>query len=117
MSISRQPRAVARGIRKFCADAGCRKIFEADVSERLGLCVAISECIKPELKYAVKLGLIPVSIMGKEDRPSPERFVSKLLKQSEAIALFEAVKGHRLDLSVIIAASYGLRRSEVVGLR
>jgi len=73
--------------------------------------------ISAALKYAVKLGVIPFTIMGKVDRPSPERFVGKFLKQSEAVALFEAVKGHKLELSVIIAAFYGLRRSEVVGLR
>ena len=35
-------------IKKFCADAGYRKTFEADVSEKLGLCVDISARIKPE---------------------------------------------------------------------
>ena len=33
------------------------------------------------------------------------------------VKLFEAVKGHRLELGVIIGAFYGLRRSEIVGLR
>ena len=35
-------------IKKFCADAGYRKTFEADVLEKLGLDVDISERIKPE---------------------------------------------------------------------
>lgn len=73
--------------------------------------------ISKALKYAVKKGLIPYSVMNKVDRPKPERFVGKFLKQSEAIALFEAVKGHKLELGVILGAFYGLRRSEVVGLR
>lgn len=69
------------------------------------------------LKYAVKKGLIEHTVMDKVDRPSPERFVGKFLKQSEVVALFEAVKGHKLELGVILGTFYGLRRAEVVGLR
>lgn len=69
------------------------------------------------LKYAVKKNLIPYTIMDKVDRPKAERFVGKFLKQSEAVALFEAVKGHKLELGVILGAFYGLRRAEIVGLR
>jgi transposase len=35
-------------IRRFCADAGYRKTFEADVAEALGLGVDISQRVKPE---------------------------------------------------------------------
>jgi len=73
--------------------------------------------ISKAIKYAVKKSYIPHSIMDKVIRPSTERFVGKFLKQSETVKLFEAVKGHRLELGVIFGAFYGLRRSEVVGLR
>ena len=73
--------------------------------------------ISKALKYAVKKGLIPYSIMDKVDRPKPERFVGKFLKQSEAVELFDAVKGHKIELGVILGAFYGLRRAEIVGLR
>jgi len=73
--------------------------------------------ISKALKYAVQKDYIPYSIMGKVKRPKPERYVGKFLKQSEAVELFEAVKGHRLELGVIFGAFYGLRRSEIVGLR
>jgi integrase len=43
--------------------------------------------------------------------------VGKFLKQSEAIELFDAVKGKKLELGVILGAFYGLRRAEIVGLR
>jgi integrase len=39
------------------------------------------------------------------------------MKQSEMVKLFEAVRGHRLELGVILGAFYGLRRSEIIGLR
>gem|GEM_PF-54510 len=73
--------------------------------------------INSALKYAVQKDYISVSVMNKVKRPKPDRFVGKFLKESETIALFEAVKGHRLELGVIFGAFYGLRRSEVVGLR
>ena len=73
--------------------------------------------ISKALKYAVKKKMIPYSIMNNVDRPKPERFVGKFLKQSEVVDLFEAVKGHKLELGVILGAFYGLRRAEIVGLR
>ena len=69
------------------------------------------------LKYAVEKGWITHSVMNKVKRPKAERFVGKFLKQSEAVELFEAVKGHKLELGVILGAFYGLRRGEVVGLK
>ena len=69
------------------------------------------------LKYAVKMNYIPHTLMDKVNRPSTKRFVGQFLKQSETIKLFETVKGHRLELGVIFGAFYGLRRSEIVGLR
>jgi len=72
--------------------------------------------ISKALKYAVERQYIPHSVMDRVKHPKLERFVGKHLKQSEAIKLFEAVKGHRLELGVIFGAFYGLRRSEVVGL-
>ena len=73
--------------------------------------------ISKALKYAVKEGMIPYSVMGNVDRPKAERFVGKFLRQSEAVKLFEAVKGHRLELCVMLGAFYGLRRAEILGLR
>lgn len=55
--------------------------------------------------------------MDKVKRPKAEQYTAKFLKQSEAIQLFEKIRGHKLELGVIIAAFYGLRRGELVGLR
>lgn len=73
--------------------------------------------ISKALKYAVKKGMIPYSVMNKTDKPKAERFTGNFLKQSETIALFEAVRGHKLELGVVLGTFYGLRRSEIVGLR
>ena len=78
--------------------------------------------ISNALNYAVENNILEYSIMstGKVKRPvvpKAQRFVGQFLKQSEAIEVFDKVRGHKLELGVILAAYYGLRRSEVVGLR
>ena len=73
--------------------------------------------ISKALKYAVQKDYIPYTVMDKVKRPRPERYVGKFLKQSETVELFEAVKGHKLELGVIFGAFYGLRRAEIIGLR
>jgi len=73
--------------------------------------------ISKALKYAVEKKMISYSVMDKVKRPKKERFVGKFLKQSEVIALFDAVKGNRLELGVMLGAFYGLRRGEIVGLK
>ena len=74
--------------------------------------------ISSALKYAVDdLEILDISPIRKVKRPRAERFTASFLKESEVIKLFEAVKGHKLELGVILAAYYGLRRGEVVGLR
>jgi len=71
------------------------------------------------LKYAFQKGYISSyeAIMKKVTRPSPERYTGKFLKESETVELVDEVKGHRLELGVLFGAFYGLRRSEIVGLR
>jgi len=71
------------------------------------------------LKYAFQKGYIPSyeAIMKKVTRPTPDRFTGKFLKESETVELVNAVKGHKLELGVLLGAFYGLRRSELVGLR
>ena len=73
--------------------------------------------ISKALKYAVRKGLIPYSVLGEVKTPKKEKFTGKFLRQSEAIKLIDAVKGHKLELGVILGAYYGLRRGEILGLR
>jgi integrase len=75
--------------------------------------------ISKALKYAVRKGYLDSAraIMEKVNRPKAEKYVGKFLRQSEVEELYEAVKGHRLELGVLLGAYYGLRRSEIVGLR
>lgn len=69
------------------------------------------------LKYAVKLDLIPGNPVDKVERPKPEKYMAAYYTAEEMEQLFEAVRGHRLELIIQFAAFYGLRRGEVLGLR
>ena len=71
------------------------------------------------LKYASRKGYIDSAerILKNVTRPNPEDYLAKPYNEQEALALIEAVRGHTLELGVILGAFYGLRRSEIVGLR
>ena len=69
------------------------------------------------LKYAVKLDLIPGNPVDKVERPKPEKYMAAYYTAEEMEQLFEAARGHRLELILQFAAFYGLRRGEVLGLR
>lgn len=69
------------------------------------------------LKYAVRTDLIPTNPADKIDRPKMERFVGSFYDSDEMNSLFEAAAGTRFELPILLGAFYGLRRSEVIGLK
>jgi integrase len=69
------------------------------------------------LKYAVRTDLLQVNPMDKVDRPKQTAFVVGFYNADEITRLFEAAKGTKLELAVLFGAFYGLRRSEIVGLK
>lgn len=73
--------------------------------------------IRKALQYAMKTGLILNNPADLVERPKKVQYVGGFYNEKELEKLFEAVKGDPLELGVIVAAFYGLRRSEVVGLK
>lgn len=69
------------------------------------------------LKYAVKHDLIDSNPMEKVERPKSQKFVGSFYSITELERLFQAVKGDPVEFPVLMAAFYGLRRSEIMGLR
>ena len=69
------------------------------------------------LKYAVRIDLIPSNPVDKVDRPKPQAFMASYYSAEEMEKLFEAAQGHKLELIIQLAAFYGLRRAEGMGLR
>ena len=69
------------------------------------------------LRYTVKTDLIPANPADKVDRPRKIVYQASFYTESEFSALFAAVSGTLIEVPVKLAAFYGLRRSEVMGLR
>ena len=74
-------------------------------------------CIRKALNQAFKNGLVYENVADKVDRPKKDKFVASYYDKDELNALFETSKGDPLELIIYITAFYGLRRSEVVGLK
>lgn len=73
--------------------------------------------IHKALKYAVKNDMIPSNPADKVERPKQDKFYGNFYDRDELHKLFEAVAGTKLELPVLLGAFYGLRRSEIVGLK
>lgn len=69
------------------------------------------------LKYAVKIELLDSNPADKIERPKADKFVGSFYDSDEVEMLFVAAKGTHLEIPVFLGAFYGLRRSEVLGLR
>lgn len=73
--------------------------------------------IHKALKHAVKMDMIPSNPADKVERPHKDAFQASFYDKDERNALFAAAKGTPLEIPIMLAAFYGLRRSEVVGLK
>ncbi len=72
---------------------------------RLGLC------------HARKMGYIKENPIEEVDKPEKNQFIGKFYNVDELNKAINLTKGTRLELPVIFGGFYGLRRSEIVGLR
>lgn len=73
--------------------------------------------IRLALCYARKMGYIKENPIEEVEKPEKNHFVGKFYQVSELNKIIEITKGTKLELPVIFGGVYGLRRSEIVGLR
>ncbi len=73
--------------------------------------------IRKALQSAVRKDLIEKNIADKVERPKKNVFKASHYSKEEVYMLLKLIEGDKLELVVRIAAYYGLRRSEVLGLR
>ena len=73
--------------------------------------------IRKALDTAMKLDIIPTNPADKIERPKKEKFIGDYYNLEELQLLFEKSKGDPLEIVILIASFYGLRRSEVLGLK
>lgn len=73
--------------------------------------------IRKSLDYAFKHDLIINNPADKVRRPKKNIFVGSFYSENELNSLFEKSKNDPLNLVILLTAFYGLRRSEVLGLK
>lgn len=73
--------------------------------------------IRKCLQYAFQIGMIRSNPADRVERPRKEKFKSEIYSGEELEQLFTAIQGDPAEFGVIMAAFYGLRRSEIVGLK
>ena len=66
--------------------------------------------IHSALKYAVKTDMLVQNVADKVDRPKKNSFQPVFLSAEEMQKMFEALRGTKLELPVLVAAFYGFRR-------
>ena len=73
--------------------------------------------IRKALQTALKLNLILSNPADRVERPKKEQFIGSFYSQSELNTLFTVIKDDPLKIVIYLASFYGLRRSEVLGLK
>lgn len=73
--------------------------------------------IRKALQTAVKKDLIDVNPADKIDKPKAEEFIGSFYTKLELQKLFSVVDTTNMKLPILLASYYGLRRSEVLGLK
>lgn len=73
--------------------------------------------IRKALQYAYEIELIQKNPADFVALPKIVKFEGKTYKKDELEQLFNIVKDTKIEFAVLVAAFYGLRRSEVVGLK
>ena len=69
------------------------------------------------LKYAVKIKTIQSNPAVNVERPRKEKFIGSFYDKKEINTLFDIIQGHPFGGAMKLAAFYGLRREEIIGLK
>ncbi len=73
--------------------------------------------IRKALQTALRLDLILSNPADRVERPKKEQFIGSFYSQTELNTLFSLIKDDPLKIVIYLASFYGLRRSEVLGLK
>ena len=66
--------------------------------------------------YAVRQEIFAGNLMDRVERPEPKRFVGKFYSEAEVRTLLARAKDDILYIPIVLAAYYGVRRSEALGV-
>lgn len=73
--------------------------------------------VHQSLKYAVNMDYLNSNPSDKVNKPKPEKHTAKIFAEPELKTLLTMVKGTNIETPVYLAAWFGMRRGEIIGLR
>jgi len=73
--------------------------------------------LRGALNDALKKNIIPYNPVERATLPKSERFIAKVYSLEQASTLLRVIVNEQLEPAIILGLYYGLRRSEVLGLR
>ena len=73
--------------------------------------------LRKSLQNAVKKDMILRNPADRVDKPRKNQYRAAHYSEEEMLQLFQVIEGDSLELAVKVAAYYGLRRSEVLGIK
>lgn len=95
--------------------------FYTDCMREYGICantvIRYHANLRKALQYAVKTDLLVKNPADQVDRPRVNKFVGSFYDKDEINRLLAVVRGTKIELAVLLASFYGLRRSEILGLK
>ena len=73
--------------------------------------------LRKALQYAVRMDILTQNPMDRVERPKIPKFIGSFYNTQEVNSLLEAVRDKQIEFAVVVGVFYGLRRSEIVGLK
>lgn len=109
----------AKGIRLSALSAYALDEFYQEQRKRVSANTVIRyhANIYKALSDAEKDGLIADNPAKKVHKPKAKQYIPEYYTKDELKALFNAVKGTKIEFAVLMAGFYGFRREEIVGLK
>jgi len=73
--------------------------------------------IRKALQHAVNLNMIPYNPADRVSKPKKQKYIAKFYDEEQINRLLSLTKDESIYPAILLAAFYGLRRSEALGLR
>ncbi len=88
-----------------------------DNGKKIQTCTHDHVVIRRSLEIAYRTDLIPVNPAAKVEKPKSPKYEAKYYDLKQLKTLFEYLKGDKYELMYKMTAFYGLRRSELCGMK
>ena len=88
-----------------------------DNGKTIQTCTHAHVIIRRALEIAYRTDLIPVNPAAKVEKPKSPKYEAKYYDLKQLHTLFECLKGDKYELMYKMTAFYGLRRSELCGMK